>query len=130
MRRPAPRSSSATPTSTRTRASRPVFGSWPLAATEGVVVVAEDDVPAVPDPLLALPEPLEPEDPEPLVCGLGVIVVPLLPDPDDPELESPNGSEYCWSPAPWAKAAGADTATPPTPSRATTSSTTIRRQAD
>jgi hypothetical protein len=104
-----PSSSTTAPPISRMRVSRPVFGR---VAAGAVVVVPEDDVPAVPDE----PE-LEPDEPElpPEVCGAGVSgstlppseepdepepefepdeLLSLLPEPD-PEPLSPNGSEYC-----------------------------------
>ena len=109
--------------------SRPVLGS--VAAGAAVVVpVLPDDVPAVPE------DPDEPDDePLPEVCGAGVNGSGSLEEPDElsspldePEPLSSNGSEYCWSPAPWAWAALNGSA--PTQRRAAASSTTIRRQRD
>lgn len=139
MRRPMPATTSTTPARTRTRASRPVFGSVPVACVEGAAVaVPEVDGVEEPEPELELLF-----DPDPDDCGACVSGCapeselepddPLLPLPDEPEPDEPlppNGSSYCWSPAPppdWAKA---EATGPPTPIRATTSSTTIRRQTD
>jgi glycosyltransferase involved in cell wall biosynthesis/O-antigen/teichoic acid export membrane protein len=126
MRRPTPASSSTTPASSRTRVSRPVFGSVGAVADEGVVAVVE--LRAVP---LVDPELLGVSEPE--VCGLGEsgaklsLLEPVSEEPLESESELPSGSWYCWSPAPWAYAVATG---PPTPIRATTSSTTIRRQTD
>jgi glycosyltransferase involved in cell wall biosynthesis/O-antigen/teichoic acid export membrane protein len=114
------------------------LGSVAAGAAAGVPVPPAV-VPAVPE------DPDVPEEPEPDVCGAGVSgwTSPSLEDPDDPEFEpepelssppedpeslSPKGSEYCWSPAPWAWAALNGNA--PTERRAAHSSTTIRRQTD
>jgi hypothetical protein len=104
-----PANTSTTPARTRTRASRPVFGSVPLAAGVAVAVaVPEVDGVAVPEPL-DLEDPLLP-DPE--VCGACVSgcapesLEPDEPEPDEPDLEEPepdepdeplppNGSWYC-----------------------------------
>src|SRR5437868_6889407 len=97
MRRPTPTSSSTAPASSRTRVSRPVFGSAGAVADEVVVPVAE--VPAVPLVAPELPGELEPE-----VCGLGdngcklPLPEPELPEPEEllePEPELPSGSSYC-----------------------------------
>gem|GEM_PF-37429 len=112
-----------------------MFGRVPVAAGAVLGAVPVEAVP------LAVPEPED--EPEPEVCGAwesGVRLPseffepelpdePELPEPLEPEplSELPNGSWYCWSPAPWANA---DATGPPTPTRATTSSTTIRRQTD
>jgi glycosyltransferase involved in cell wall biosynthesis/O-antigen/teichoic acid export membrane protein len=121
--------------------SRPVFGS---VAAGAAVAVPLDGAPVVPDDVPVPDEVLPP----PEVWGAGVSGSGSEPEsefdepefefdpespppPDEPESLPPNGSWYCWSPAPWASAVETDPpATIPTVRQRAASSTTIRRQRD